>query len=174
MKNMVIAKYLDGKMVRGSTLDVGNKDTFHLTTVEGETREIRISDLKAVFFVKSLTGAAKFAGGARPLIVGKKVRVKFFDNEEIEGTSIDYAQRKDHFFIFPLDEKSNNERILINRKAARFVTTVDEAPPRRPPPRKRSRRPRIRRGSSWKASCTAACMPSPNSSTRRARASTKR
>ena len=47
MKNFIIAKYLDGRMVRGHTLDIGNKESFHLETEQGEHLTVTIADLKA-------------------------------------------------------------------------------------------------------------------------------
>jgi hypothetical protein len=64
VQNLVVARYRDGKMIRGVTHDFGpQKKVFHVSTVEkhgrtvnGKIFDISISELKAVFFVKSLEG----------------------------------------------------------------------------------------------------------------------
>jgi Family of unknown function (DUF6982) len=113
----VLVKYLDGKMIRGHSLDIGSKDTFHLTTENGESREIPIASLKAVFYLRK--------GGQSPSETqpryGKKLLVRFMDGEEILGVSVDYREDKDQFFLFPLDMEDNNERILINNHAVKNI-----------------------------------------------------
>ena len=62
VQNLVVARYRDGKIIRGMTHDFGpQKKVFHVSTVEkrgrtvaGNIYEISLSELKAVFFVKSL------------------------------------------------------------------------------------------------------------------------
>jgi hypothetical protein len=62
VQNLVVARYQDGKMIRGVTHDFGpQKKVFHLSTVEkygktihGKVFEIYLSELKAVFFVNLL------------------------------------------------------------------------------------------------------------------------
>jgi len=127
MKQIVVAKYLNGYTVRGYTLDVGPKDVFHLVTPTGQRQEIHISELKAVFFVKSLDGEQAGRESRPPRdSVGVKLVVQFFDGEEITGTSFDYSLKKPHFYMFPHGPDDNNERILVNRKAARFISRLKE------------------------------------------------
>jgi len=57
-------------------------------------------------------------------LAGIKLVVQFFDGEEIVGTSFDYSLKKSHFFLFPTDADDNNRRILVNRKAARFISRI--------------------------------------------------
>src|SRR5262249_28746043 len=59
--NKVVARYQDGHVLKGTTNDfLPNKDLFHLTSadVAPGTRpaEVRLADLKAVFFVRDLSG----------------------------------------------------------------------------------------------------------------------
>jgi len=123
MKNFIIAKYLDGRMVRGHTLDIGNKESFHLETEQGEHLTVTIADLKAVFFLKT----EKQIGKKNPMRAGSKVSVKFHDGEEIIGVSFDFNLKKDRFFLFPLEDKDSNERILVNRRATKSVTNLGAA-----------------------------------------------
>src|SRR4030042_6061086 len=62
-QNLVVARYKDGRLVKGITHDFGpQKKAFHVVSLggEGEARgkvyEVFLSELKAVFFVKSLRG----------------------------------------------------------------------------------------------------------------------
>jgi hypothetical protein len=121
MKNDIIVKFLKGGTVRGYTLDVGAKDTFHITTSSGDAREIRLDELKAVFLIKD-PSAPKAA--ARPAAAGVKIRIKFLDGEELTGITYDYNSTKDGFFVFPLDPASDNERILVNRHAAASIVSL--------------------------------------------------
>ncbi len=64
IQNYVVARYRDGRMVKGITYDFGpQKKGFHVVLLEGEAekqgdkvQEVLFSELKAVFFVKSLEG----------------------------------------------------------------------------------------------------------------------
>ena len=120
MDIVVLVKYLDGRMIRGKTLNIGDRQTFHFITEEGDQLEIPIRFLKAVFFLKSESGHPEKTKAR----YGKKLLVQFSDGEEITGTSFDYNDDKDHFFLFPLDKKDNNERILVNRRATTYVKTL--------------------------------------------------
>lgn len=124
MKNLVIAKYLNGTMIKGYTLDIGNKDTFHLVTLQNTQITVNIDALKAAFLVKTMTGGTNSPSKSLDLRTGTQLHVEFLDSEEIDGVSFDYHIKKPHFFIFPLDESDNNERILINRAACRSVSKV--------------------------------------------------
>ena len=57
MTNHVVARFADGRTVKGTSLDVDPKrPVFHVSTPEGEMVEISMADLKALFFVRSLSG----------------------------------------------------------------------------------------------------------------------
>jgi len=58
----LVARYLDGRIVKGHTLDFSmNKDAFHLSSngVPASSSEVRIEQLKAVFFVKVFYGKSR-------------------------------------------------------------------------------------------------------------------
>jgi len=127
MSIAVVAKYIDGTLFRGTTLNIGAKDTFHLATDKGELKEIKISQLKAVFFLKQKGQTAQptsFPPHASNLVV------RFLDGEEIKGISYDYHVNKDRFFLYPIGNDDSNEKILVNRRATKLVMlrpTVDSA-----------------------------------------------
>jgi len=109
IQNLVVARYRDGKMIRGITHDFGpQKKVFHVSTVEkhgktvnGKVFEIHLSDLKAVFFVKSLEGRPD-PHSPKGLVDEKleapglmKVRVIFFDGEILVGTTHGYTPEEE-------------------------------------------------------------------------------
>jgi hypothetical protein len=136
-QNLVVARYRDGKIIRGVTHDFGpQKKAFHVNTAEGEGGgvgakifEIFLSELKAVFFVKSLVGRQ-----GPPSLKGLmeeqmeapgvlKVRVTFFDGEILVGTTHGYTPEREGFFIIPLERDSNNLRIFVVSSAVKKVET---------------------------------------------------
>jgi hypothetical protein len=137
VQNLVVARYRDGKMIRGMTHDFGpQKKVFHVSTVEkhgrtvnGKVFEIHLSDLKAVFFVKSLEGrqdphSPKGLVDDKLLAPGlMKVRVTFFDEEILVGTTHGYTPEREGFFIAPLERDSNNLRIFVISSAVKSVET---------------------------------------------------
>jgi hypothetical protein len=116
--NLVVAGYRDGRRVKGQTHDfLPNREAFHVQTAEGDVIEVRVRDLKSVFFVRDLVGQSERqtvnefdAKGAPP---GRRIRVVFFDNEELVGTTQGYSAERPGFFVVPADRESNNERIYV-------------------------------------------------------------
>ncbi len=122
--NRVIARYLDGTMVRGTTFDFApTKTSFHVD--DGQiTREIEIGDLKALFFVRDFDGDAGYhekKGFFSSQIQGKKVMVEFLDGEVLFGYTLSYTSRGLGFFVFPGDPESNNEKVFIVHGATRRI-----------------------------------------------------
>ena len=57
MNNHVVARFADGRIVKGTSLDVDPKrPMFHVRTPDGEMIDVAMADLKALFFVRSLSG----------------------------------------------------------------------------------------------------------------------
>jgi hypothetical protein len=126
MPNKVVVHYFDGKIERGYTSDFQpQRDIFHLV-VQNTGRDIsltvKMDDLKAIFFVKDLTGKNK--DGPKTIktfddeefryktMVGKKIKIQFTDGEVQYGLTLGYSQQRRGFFFTPLDSESNNERIF--------------------------------------------------------------
>ncbi len=126
-QNLVVAKYRDGRMIKGITYNFGaNKMVFHVIPISQENEgkikkgvEIPISDLKAVFFVKSLEGRKGPITLDRVLEEEKeeasalKVKVTFHDGEILIGMTYGYSRDKQGFFMVPLEKNSNNLRIFV-------------------------------------------------------------
>ena len=137
VQNLVVARYRDGKMVRGVTHDFGpQKKVFHVSTrekhgrtLDGKAFEISLSELKAVFFVKSLEGR-QGPPSLKEVVEEKleapglmKVRITFFDGEILLGTTHGYNPEREGFFIDPLERDSNNLRVFVVSSAVKEVET---------------------------------------------------
>ncbi len=122
MKNKIVARYQDGRLLKGFTADFRpTKPLFHLSptdaAADANTIEIVIAELKAVFFVKDLAGnpaynpKLEFETG-KP-VTGRKVKVKFKDGETMIGTTTGYEPTRTGFFLVPADPNENNERVFV-------------------------------------------------------------
>lgn len=127
----VVARYADGRVLKGTTLNFSPTRATFLLQAEGATANneavtVRTSDLKALFFVRDLEGNAEyndlkeFVG--RP--AGRKVVVTFKDGERLVGASLTYDAAREGFFLFPADPRSNNERIYVVMSAVASVDRV--------------------------------------------------
>jgi hypothetical protein len=131
-RNNVVAHFKNGRLIKGYTHDFTTaRDSFHLTSEREEDRgkvhNIKISDLKAVFFVKMYEGNREYIGKKRfeevdaSKLRGLRIKVEFNDGEVIRGISLGYNKRKKGFFMVEVDPKSNNQRIYIVADALRDV-----------------------------------------------------
>jgi hypothetical protein len=125
-KIKVVARYNDGRLVKGFTEDFfPNKERFHVTPINkpsGGAVEVSIKDLKAIFVVRDFIGnplykeRKKYIQGEMPS--GKKVEATFTDGEVLAGSTLGYDPKRQGFFIFPADPKSNNIRVYVVSSAA--------------------------------------------------------
>jgi Family of unknown function (DUF6982) len=124
MANEVVAHYLDGRLVKGSCLDVDpTRPTCHIKTQEQGMVQVMLAQLKALFFVRTLTGDPQYdevktvdatdarARGASP------IELQFADGERVVGLTTRFPPVRRFFFVVPADARSNNLRILVNRSA---------------------------------------------------------
>lgn len=132
-RNLVVVHYTDGKLLKGYTHDFNPiRETFHLTSEleadKGTVHEIKIPDLKAIFFVKKLEGSLdyqekkKFEEVNTSGLRGVKIKVVFHDGEIVRGVSLGYSKNRKGFFVIPVDPQSNNERIWVVSDAVREVS----------------------------------------------------
>jgi hypothetical protein len=122
--NQVVARFKNGRVLKGTSLDIDpNKPIFHVRPPEGAVEEVKLSDLKALFFVRSLEGDparddATVPDPEDPRLRGSTVvRLTFADSESIVGLANRYPPNRPYFFVVPVDPASNNVRILVNRDA---------------------------------------------------------
>lgn len=132
MANLVVARFADGRLLKGSSLDVDhNRPTCHIRAGDGTMTQVKLADLKALFFVKSLHGDAKHVEGrdiapVDPRLRGSKlVEVTFRDGEKLVGLSMRFPPKLPFFFLVPVDSASNNVRILINGEQTIGIELVD-------------------------------------------------
>jgi hypothetical protein len=127
--NKVVARYADGRIVRGSTGDFSPaRSVFHVAaagSIDGPI-EIQLRDLKALFFVRDLVGdparqERKTFDPDAPA-PGRRIRVEFKDGEVLVGTTQGYQPDRPGFFLALPDSSSNNERCYVVSAAVRAVT----------------------------------------------------
>lgn len=125
-ENQVIAHFVGGRLVKGTTLDFHQtKRRFHITDADGKVHEIDMQALKAVFFVKDFKGDASYnerKGFFHPdTRQGKKVMVEFHDGEVLFGHTLSYTSKGIGFFMFPGDPDCNNIKIFVIHESAKRV-----------------------------------------------------
>jgi uncharacterized protein DUF6982 len=120
----VVAHYIDGRVVKGVSQDINPKRSFcHIKGAEHGTVSVKLVDLKALFFVKDLSGDPKREEGRMletrdPRARGSHpIEVEFGDGERVTGLTVAYPPQGPFFFVLPVDARSNNVRILVNQAA---------------------------------------------------------
>jgi hypothetical protein len=124
MANEVVAHYLDGRLVKGTTLDVDpSRPTCHIKTAERGMVRIMLAELKALFFVRTLGGDPSYQEGialdssdARNRGAAQ-IELQFADGERLVGLTTRFPPVRPFFYVLPADVRSNNIRILVNRLA---------------------------------------------------------
>ncbi|OGC43156.1 hypothetical protein A2Y85_07215 [candidate division WOR-3 bacterium RBG_13_43_14] len=137
MPNKVVVRYLDGRIERGSTADfMPHKDLFHIVVEEDKDHKaipVKMTNLKAVFFVKELGGKNRerpvskisFEDIKDKKLIGRKVKVIFIDGEELLGLTLGYSPQRRGFFFTPIDSESNNERVFAVMSAVKDISFYD-------------------------------------------------
>ena len=131
VQNKVVARFMDGRVVKGTTVDfLPTRPSFHLLPI-GQTGttiaviEIQVSDLKALFFVKDFIGDATYdeakAFNEGTPTHGRRMQVVFRDDEMLVGTTTGYQPERSGFFLVPADPRSNNDRCFIVAAAVKGV-----------------------------------------------------
>jgi len=121
IQNFVVARYLDGRVLKGTTRDFSpTRPSFHLEVgASHEIVELRLRHLKAVFFVKSFDGDPArenipgFIEGPQDKPQGRKIAVRFRDGEFMCGYTMAWSPDREGFFVFPTDTGSNNDRVYV-------------------------------------------------------------
>jgi hypothetical protein len=133
MANEVVAHYLDGRVVKGISLDVDpGKPVCHIRTPGQGTLEVKLRDLKALFFVKDLVGdkvrndILKLEPGDGRARGSFPIELEFADGERLVGLTVRYPPVRPFFFVLPADARSNNVRVLVNKAA---VKKMSQPPP---------------------------------------------
>ena len=131
-RNRIVAHFKNGHLRKGYTHYFNPvKETFHITSEleqdKGKIYEVVCSDLKAIFFVKTLAGNVNYKEKKRfdevetSNLRGIKIKIEFNDGEVMCGISLGYSKNRKGFFIIPVDPQSNNERVYVIANAVRDV-----------------------------------------------------
>ncbi|GAG98406.1 unnamed protein product [marine sediment metagenome] len=137
-ENRIVAHFKNGKLLKGYTENfVPAQETFRLRSAYGKDRintyEVRTTDLKALFFVKTLEGnkeyseKREFDGVGTSNIRGTKIKAVFADGEVIRGANFDYSKIFNGFYITPIDPQSNNERVYVVKDSTRNIVVGSAA-----------------------------------------------
>jgi hypothetical protein len=129
--NKVVARFADGRMVKGMTADFfPAKDLFHVSVANApagaQPVEIRAMELKALFFVRDFEGDPdhdeqnEFDASRPP--AGRRIKVVFKDGEVLLGTTTGYQRGRPGFFLEPADTSSNIERCYVVSAAAQEIS----------------------------------------------------
>jgi hypothetical protein len=123
--------------VKGTTLNVDPaKPAVHVTTDDQGTVQVKLTELKALFFVKDKRGdpahneAVEPTPGDPRLLGGRRIAVRFEDGETVVGMSNRFPPLGQFFYVTPIDPKSNNVRILVNRTATTSIVDASQLSPR--------------------------------------------
>jgi len=125
----VVARYTNGRMIKGMTQDFfPNKDRFHIATDDNRLNkpaEVILKDLKAVFMVRNFLGnpqyveRKKYQEGDTPY--GIPLEVTFADGEVMVGSSMGFDSKREGFFLSPVDPMSNNIRAFVITSAVKRI-----------------------------------------------------
>jgi hypothetical protein len=124
-QNLVVARYASGQVVKGYTQDFHpDHPVFHVLPKGGSGPvSVKLSELKAVFFVRDLIGNRlrnknrKFPAVDQGPQQGKRVAVLFKDGELLVGHALTFSPEKPGFFVIPSDPAGNNLRVYVPRSA---------------------------------------------------------
>jgi len=121
----------------GKKTVVNNRNLFHVRPIDegqeggqGEQVEVNLDDIKAVFFVKDFQGNKEyqkvrtFNGYSSGSPSQRKIVVIFKDGENFYGTTHSYSPERNGFFVYPIDQQDNNDRVFVPRSALEKVDFV--------------------------------------------------
>ena len=137
----IIARYLDGRILKGTVRDFSRSSDIVLLEEAGHRKEhqIPINQLKAIFFVQSLGGDSShrerkaFGIGKN---IGRKAFIKFNDGETMLGfIDGDFPWKKGFsltkpddnakgFYLIPVDDECNNKKIFIVANSVKDVAIM--------------------------------------------------
>ena len=122
LRNQIVAHFSNGQLLKGVTNDfLPHKDQFHVTPAEAPPGarpvEVRVAELKALFFVKAFGGKPGYKDRQEfepgKVVSGRKIRVVFKDGERLIGTTQGYQPGRAGFFVIPADPQSNVDRCFV-------------------------------------------------------------
>ena len=133
--NLVVARFANGQIIKGMTRDFyPDRPQFHVLAKGALTGvPVKVSELKAIFFVRDLLGnrlrnkTRKFPAVDQGPQTGRRIAVLFKDGELLVGNALTYSLDKPGFFVTPADPAGNNVRVYVVRTAVAQVKLGPEA-----------------------------------------------
>ena len=137
----IVARFKDGRLVKGFVRGFSIESDTVVLNDQKTLQEIGvpIEVLKAIFFVKNFGGSSEYverkAFGIRKN-PGKKVFIKFSDNETLVGfiegevpwdkgfSLAKLGKKVKGFFLTPVDEDSNNNKVFVVAGAIQDITIM--------------------------------------------------
>lgn len=129
--NKVVVALVENRRIKGFVYNFSPlRESFSVFPTESaqkaDAKEIRLKDVKAVFFVKDFLGHStrNDIQSAEQLRRGRKMEVTFRDGEKMIGTTEAYHTQKPGFFMFPADTDGNNSRVFVvnaNLRSVKFL-----------------------------------------------------
>jgi hypothetical protein len=127
----VVVVFMDKKALRGylSPARLGQSEPIDVLTPDGEHEQISLAKVRAIYFVREFSDdfePERKAFLSRPKLDGLWVRLRFTDNETLEGViPNDLLSLIDNGLqITPPDLNSTTDRIFIPRSALSEVTVL--------------------------------------------------
>jgi hypothetical protein len=121
-------------MVKGRMLDFfPNHPTFRVKTTAGDQIQVKMRELKAVFFVKDLDGntlhrrRGDFPAIRPPGAEEEKAAILFKDGEVLLGYLDLQPPNRQGFFLVPADVGGNNVRVYVLKEATNYISTGSQA-----------------------------------------------
>lgn len=115
----IVVRYNHGQLHKGYThtfQPARGYVTVMPAPVDDATTRIMVpfTDVKAVFFVKDLTGNHAYQEHKLPdPTAPAQVTVTFRDGEQLVGRPLDYQRQAPGFFLEPSDPRANNDRVYV-------------------------------------------------------------
>ena len=131
MENKIVVHLKDGTVFKGVTHDFEPaQESFHLLPAEGGgvPVRVRLSDMKALFYVKDYIGNRDFVARRQfdeAHRAARRAIISFHDGEEmwgVLGEGVD--EDSTGFFFFPADKRDNNIRVFVVRTAMKELRLV--------------------------------------------------
>lgn len=123
-RHKLVLRLKSGKVVRGymksQSLAHGK---LYVTTAEGQDVAADVEKLKGVFFVREFEGDKRYFEkklfDSEPERKGLRVRIRFEDNETMEGVAENSLEllQSPGFFFWPADSGSNNLLVYVVKSA---------------------------------------------------------
>jgi hypothetical protein len=133
----VVIRYVDGSLLRGylrpedeAALQEHATEPFTVQAADGYSQEVRPSDIKAIFFVKSFEGTPSYSEFKvftnRPNGRGVWIRIQFRDGEVMEGVTPNSLSTYSYpvFYLTPPDPASNNQSVLVSKQSLREMQVL--------------------------------------------------